>query len=194
MREAEIRKASGPGDALLFVNAATAVGELERLYDTIDTCVRTHFPQVNVTEFFQHIRMYIGKNVGGVYHYLTDWKTLMFTIAGNIPESSTFPVLGFHYDVAASSIGLLGIQKKNREMIAIIPVLAGAEQTDPRIYPRNGEPLENGNLEHRWEEFYELNRLMSNEQEWFKLMRWYDEVLAYMLANDLFNKEKVNIA
>lgn len=125
---------------------------------------------------------------------MTDWKTLMFTIAANLPGPSTFPTLGLHYDLAVSLGGLLGIQAKQGNMIAIISVIPGAEKTDGRIYPQNGEPLENGNLEYRWEKWYELNRLAGNEKEWFKSMKYYDEVLEHTLSNDLFNRKKINVA
>ena len=193
-RATEIRKTSGSRDSFLFTNASIAVSEMERLYDTIEMTVRTHFPTVNVNEFFKTIKMYLGKNVSGIYTYLTDWKTLMFTIMGNLPESGTFPTLGLHYDLTASSGGLLGIQTKTGEMLAIIPVFPGAEKADGRIYPQNGEPLENGNLEYMWEKWYELNRLIGNEKEWLNSMKYYDEVLEHILSNDLFNKKKINIA
>ena len=192
-RAEEIRKTCGSRDSFLFTNASIAVSELERLYDAIEMAVSTHFPVVNVEGFFKTIKMYLGSSVVGSYTYLTDWKTLMFTIQGNIPVPGTFPTLGFHYDLAVSSNGLLGIQMKNGNMIAIIPVFSGAEKTDGRIYPHNGKSLENGNLEHAWEKWYELNRLIGNEKEWIKSMKYYDEVLEHTLSNDLFNRKKINV-
>ena len=147
-RAEEIRKTSGSRDTSIFISAATAVSEFERLYDTMEIAVRTHFPTVNVDKLFETIQMYVGRSVSGVYNYLTDWKTLMFTIAGNIPEPAIFPVLGLHYDLVICSGGLLGILTKQGNMIAMIPVVPGIEKTDGSIYPQNGEPLKNGNLEH----------------------------------------------
>lgn len=193
-RAEEIRKSSGYTDSLLFRDASIAVSELESLYDTIEVALRTKFPTVNIDFFFRTITMYVGKNVSGVYTYLTDWKTLMFTIAGSIPEAGTFPTIGFDYDLAVSPYGLLGIQTKQGNMIALIPVFPGAEKTDGRIYPQNGEPLKNGNLEYDWEKWYELNRLVSNEKDWFKSMKYYDEILEHTLSNNLFNRKKINVA
>jgi len=170
-RAGEIRKTYGSTDSFIFMNASIAVSELERLYDTMEVAVKEHFPDVDVDDFFRTVKMYMGKSVSEDYTYLTDWKTLMFTIAGNIPEPGTFPTLGFHYDLVVSSRGLLGIQMKNGNMIAIIPVFPGAEKTDGRIYPQDSEPLKNGNLEHSWEKWYELNKLIGNEKEWFKSMK-----------------------
>ncbi len=190
-RAEEIRKIYGSRDSFIFLNAAITVSELERLYDTIEMAVRTKFPAVNVDDFFKTIQMYMGRGVSGSYTYLTDWKTLMFTIGANLPESGTFPTLGLHYDLVVCSGGLLGILTKQGNMIAMIPVMPGIEKAEGSIYPQNGEPLENGNLEYVWEECYELNRLAGNEEEWFKSMKYYDEVLEHTLSNDLFNRKKI---
>lgn len=193
-REAEIRKAHGSTDASLFLNASMAVSELERLYDAIEMAVMKYFSNVDIDDFFRNIRMYTGKNVSDIYTYLTDWKTLMYTIYGEIPEHGIFPTLGLHYDLVASPRGYLGIKIKNGNMIAIIPVLPGAEKPDGSIYPQHGEPLVNGNLEHSWEKWYELNRLIDNEKDCFKLLKYFDEIFEYTLSNNLFNKKKINIA
>jgi len=190
-RAAEIQKTYGDEDSFLFLNASIAVSEMERLYDTIEIAVREHFPTINIDDLFKTIKMYLGKNVSGVYTYLTDWKTLMFTIQGNILEPGTFPTLGFHYDLIVDSHGLLGLQTKQGNVIAIIPVVPGAEKTEESIYPQHGEPLENGNLEYAWEKWYELNKLIGCEKTWFKSMKYFDEILEYTFSKDLFNRKKI---
>lgn len=180
-----------PSDSVIFLMAARAVSEMERLYDHLEYGVVNFYPEVNVEGFFRTIKMYIGKNGSNVYHYLTDWKTLMYTIAGNITGCQTFPILGCHFQVIICKRGYFLISSMQGQTIAIIPIVQGVEKTIGDVYPQHGEPLENGNLEYTWEDWYELNKLENNEKEWFKMMKYYDEVFNYIVDNDLFNKKKV---
>ncbi len=189
-RANEILNSSGPRDALLFSFSGTAVSEMERLYDTIERAVRTKFPTVDVDEFFKTIKMYLGRDIRGGYSFITDWKTLMFRIGGEL-QLGIFPVLGLHYHVAVSLSGLIRIQKINGDIIATIPVIPDAEKRDGGIYPQHGESLENVNLEYKWDQWYELNRLIGNEKEWCKSMKYFDEILEYTLSKDLFNRKKI---
>ena len=182
---------TNPEDTFLFAKASTAVAEFETLYDSIKRALDENFPQIDTDEFFRNIKMYIGDNDAGDTYYATDWKTVMFTIAGFI-NKELFPVMGLDFNLRIYDFGMLEIVDPNEFPIVHIPVNKRIDNIyiKTNITNRNKE-LKNGNIKNQWDRWYTENKKQNTEKELIRFIEYYDEILEYTKLNDLFNAKKI---